>query len=423
MKSLDNVTIVVSLTCHTFTGLHHNSDTTMSSTTFTLRFPSEQSAISKGLGQSYRLLELPPELVKIFEEKDSDALSHLTIRGRSTDDAVLCTRTKTYSIRSVAQSNSILVVTAAKDSPEQSTNLIIQDQLSEIMELVPIVPKLSRLTGLLRECAYKEDEDQDDEDETMEDEEGRPTKKRRFTYEQVRGLVQASDAELERGLREHHILELDGSLRLLPDSQLTRILTLILTTLVSQNLSHKSPIPVKKLTEELFYEHEVAQNLTPQVCHWFGDVFTQNGEEKWTMDVEKVVRQIGLSVLIQHRNEALTEEEICREWKDQVGDTFEDAIKLELLSGNYVDTTDPSYASSVVKPRYKYFPASQLPINPSQRFADLFLTRKSWRAEELEPFLRDIAVDKKERDKLLIKFTRTITDANGVVRYTARANY
>lgn len=47
----------------------------------------------------------------------------------------------------------------------------------------------------------------------------------------------------------------------------------------------------------------------------------------------------------------------------------------------------------------------------------------SWRLEELAPFLRDVAVDKKERDKLLMKFTRTSTGPDGVVWYNARAKY
>lgn len=70
----------------------------------------------------------------------------------------------------------------------------------------------------------------------------------------------------------------------------------------------------------------------------------------------------------------------------------------------------------------KYFPASALPIEPAARFSDLFLTRDRWKADDLTPFLADIAVDSKERDKLLLKHARALTDAEGVW-YTARVKY
>jgi sister chromatid cohesion protein DCC1 len=61
-------------------------------------------------------------------------------------------------------------------------------------------------------------------------------------------------------------------------------------------------------------------------------------------------------------------------------------------------------------------------LDPAARFGKLFATQTRWRAEEIEPFLDDIAVDKKERDHLLLKYARAITD-NGVwfitrVKYT-----
>jgi len=54
------------------------------------------------------------------------------------------------------------------------------------------------------------------------------------------------------------------------------------------------------------------------------------------------------------------------------------------------------------------------------RFADLFLTRKPWRAEDIKPYLSDIAVDTKDLDKLLLKYARALMDNDGS-RYTARA--
>ena len=89
-----------------------------------------------------------------------------------------------------------------------------------------------------------------------------------------------------------------------------------------------------------------------------------------------------------------------------------------LPQGNYVEINVPGSSAINVK----YFPASSLPVDPVARFAELFLTCPRWSADEIAPFLFDIAVNSKERDKLLLKYCRAISNAQGVV-YTARAQY
>jgi sister chromatid cohesion protein DCC1 len=83
-----------------------------------------------------------------------------------------------------------------------------------------------------------------------------------------------------------------------------------------------------------------------------------------------------------------------------------------------------SIADDVPTNLLHYYPASSLPlaVEPAARFADLFLTQPRWRAADIAPFLTDIALDSKERDKLPLKYTWTTTDAHGVW-YTARAQY
>ncbi|KAG9050750.1 hypothetical protein FS837_002694 [Tulasnella sp. UAMH 9824] len=416
----------------------------MSSNSFTIKFPAKSKNLnfSQTTATKFKLVELTPELAKIVEAKDEDALRNITIRGKANDEAVLCTRTATYSLRTVQISNSLLVVTG-EDVPSGSfKDHVIRDTISELVELVPAVPKLERLTGLLKKNKYRtEDEDGSDED-PMESQE-RPAKRRRFTYNQVRGLVQASDVELERGLREKRVLQMDGYLQPLPSDELTKIISYILTLIPKHSWS-PAAVPLAKLSSELLYEYEVPKTVTRQVCEWFGLVEGDEGKEKWVMDQEKVVTEVGLGVLqklcavrmlllarvvelsspccLLTKEEAKAEKDILTEWKDLVGDKFEAVVRMDLLAGNFIDITDPQYASRT-GPRFKYFPASGLPMVPAERFKDLFLTKTSWKGPELTPFLQDIAVEKKERDKLLMKFTRTSTDASGIVWYSSRAKY
>ena len=73
-------------------------------------------------------------------------------------------------MRSVALSNTVLVVTPIPDDPVSNFTdgaIVIRDQLNEIIEPVPIVPKLHKLSAIIRDREY--DEGQEDDDIRVED--------------------------------------------------------------------------------------------------------------------------------------------------------------------------------------------------------------------------------------------------------------
>ena len=76
-------------------------------------------------------------------------------------------------------SNSWLVITGRHENDAfisqdgEETILVVRDELHDIMELVPIVPKLGRLSIILRESVYGEEEDMNGSDEEM-DEDDKP---------------------------------------------------------------------------------------------------------------------------------------------------------------------------------------------------------------------------------------------------------
>ncbi|KAK7687152.1 hypothetical protein QCA50_009655 [Cerrena zonata] len=360
---------------------------------------------------SYRLLELPPELAKVLESSGDEATQSWSIKGESIEDAVLCTADKTYTVRSVILSNAVLVVTPSQ-SGDAAPDAVIRDQLHEIYELIPSVPRLQKLGSLLRGNEYNEG--QEDEDVDMSDND-RPTKRQRLTYHNAREVLQASDAELLQGLQTRRILIIKDELRPIAPAYLTQILELLLTYLVSLSLSHQAA-PVQTLTSSLEEEHEIKREVCTQVMEWFGQI--EDGI--WRLDELAAVKEVGLGVLRAYKDDTITEAEFLKKWESAVGDTFESSVSLDLLSGNYLTTqnllTDPPTIE------LNYFPSSALPTDPAARFGDLFLTRQRWKAEEISPFLQDIVVNNKERDKLLLKYARTVTNKDGIW-YTARAMY
>ncbi|KAH8994018.1 sister chromatid cohesion protein Dcc1 [Lactarius akahatsu] len=344
---------------------------------------------------SFRLMELPPDLCKLIESSTGEL--KLAIKGGTDDDAVLCTSERTYNIRSVVLSNSILVI-SPPDADGTGDQVVIQDSLNELLELVPTVPRLHRLNTLLKEHEWEEGHEEEEENFGA-------AKRKRITVDQARAELQASEQELAQALREKHILILDGRSYL--------ILELLLMHLVSLSQPHDAA-SVQELSQPLEDEHEVKREVTLQVMRWFGQVDAEN--VSWNVDVEKLVRQVGLGVLRQHKNDPVPEDEFMAKWNAAVGDTFASSTSLQLLTGNYLCASSPFCSSTMLS----YFPCAGLPVDPVARFSDLFLTRPRWKAEDIVPYLSDIAVDSKDLDKLLLRYARALTDKDGLW-YTARA--
>ncbi|TFK43457.1 sister chromatid cohesion protein Dcc1 [Crucibulum laeve] len=367
------------------------------------------SSSSSTDGGSYKLMELPPELTKLIEDALANGNHYpptFTVKGDPLEDAVLCTTDKTYSMRSVNLSNSILMVTPPVNTSSNSGEndmVVIRDQVNEIIELAPTVPKLHKLSSLLRGREY---------DDTGEDVNSASSSKR-FTYEDARAEIQASDVELDCGLKDRRILNVNGELRPITPSYLNSLLELLLNLLVSLSLPHDAA-PVEDISSVLADEHEVSRAVSTQVMSWFGEIY----EGKWSMDVQAAMKEVGLGILRNHKHEPIEKQELLAKWKSFVGDTFESSISLDLLLGNFLVSTSQMGEEEMLT----YFAASSLPVEPAARFGDLFLTRTRWKGEDIEQFLADIAVNNKERDKLLLKYCRATTDATGVW-YTARAQY
>jgi sister chromatid cohesion protein DCC1 len=154
-------------------------------------------------------------------------IARFTIKGQTGEDAVLCTTDKTYSLRSVALSNSVLVVTPSwgGSSSINTTSgrepVVIRDELHEILELAPSVPKLHGLISLLRGKEYNESDEVEDNASNpdvrgfMMLSSGHTSDKvdldqNCYSYRDAKTDVQASDMELDRGLKERRILVING---------------------------------------------------------------------------------------------------------------------------------------------------------------------------------------------------------------------
>lgn len=83
-------------------------------------------------------------------------INSIVIKGLAEDEAVLCTHDKTFMVRQVNTSNSIILI----DRDEKEEQHRVQDNLSHTIELLPCLARTSRLDELLGKSCYSGEENE-----------------------------------------------------------------------------------------------------------------------------------------------------------------------------------------------------------------------------------------------------------------------
>jgi hypothetical protein len=87
-----------------------------------------------------------------------------------------------------------------------------------------------------------------------------------------------------------------GQLRPIAPSYLNTILELLLNYLVVLSLSHEAA-DVEMLTDALTNDHDIPSQVSCQIMTWFGELT----EGKWEMDVNAVIKEVGLGILSNYK--------------------------------------------------------------------------------------------------------------------------
>ena len=150
--------------------------------------------------------------------------NRLCIKGRHSDEAVLCTENQTFTMREMTQSNSILLcaMSMQSDGIAPACQAQVRSNVAEIWELTPIVARTGRIPQLLKESLYSGEEDDKRTSQgvsLMRVCTGVETasngcltlyEQKRYTPQQLASIVQASAKELQDGIHDSHVILLDG---------------------------------------------------------------------------------------------------------------------------------------------------------------------------------------------------------------------
>ncbi|GHJ84578.1 hypothetical protein NliqN6_0980 [Naganishia liquefaciens] len=372
-----------------------------------------------------KLIQLTPDLARAIEQAERAGKPgvRLTIKGTRADDAVVCTDAQTYTLRTITVSNAMLCLRPREPRVRETTlgDLVLQDTCHEILELTPTAPRVARIDKLLKPSAWRGmGAGTGAGKQRREDEQGdeRTGKRKRYTRDQLQSVVQASDAELEVGLRERNVITVDDHLLYLPTRPLTDLLTTLLSLFtIHASLPTNGTAPAEPILAALEQEYAVDREVTTEVMRLYGSLV---GGDQWEPDVQAIVAQVGKGLLeLESTIDPPTVDAFMDKWRTAIGTSYGDTISLKLLSGNHLLTPSPlPHHPTLITP----FPLSHLPTDPAARFADLFLARTRWAPDEMEPFLKGLTPegDRKAAERLVGKFVRSVRERDGVWWYARR---
>ncbi|KAJ1036628.1 hypothetical protein NDA13_000159 [Ustilago tritici] len=374
----------------------------------------------------YHLLEIPNELLHLFDPsakpKDAEPAakkcktepSRLTIKGRYDDQAVLTTDTQTLALRAVSQSNSLLLCSIdpilpsfsfSADAGPSKPALYLRSNVTDTLELTPVVPRLDRLLGLLKASQYEGEE----EETPRSAPNSRPVRK--YTLKQLKSIVQASPAELEAGLVHNHVIELDGYMRHLSPAWMVSVLQILISHLDLHALIPDA-VPLQETVEALEKVHSIRPQISNAILTQFFGSKLPSGPAKVALDTKAIVLYLGVQSLKSTARIAIPLSDFMATWTNACLSSadFLTHVNLDLLSGFYLLSPSPAPGVALypnpASVKIQFYSRLELPADPAARFQDLFLTRSAWLAADLLPFIKDLALNDKKKDSLLLKFTR-----------------
>eukprot|EP00257_Ricinus_communis_P008653 XP_002526513.2 sister chromatid cohesion protein DCC1 [Ricinus communis] len=327
----------------------------------------------------------------------------VTLRGQPDEDAVLCTQSKTYSIKFVGTSNSSFLIPQSGqfsmyDYPEDCDARVHARQLFAPiiklapgnMELTEVSPRLDKLRLLLSENPYKSDGVLDMEDlDTGKDKTGL------YTWDDLVGMVQASNNELRSGLQALSAVEIDGYWRIVDEKYMDTILRMLLhnSILNDWSLDFLNEDEVTNLLASDGFPHKLAHHcLNVYGTKVNGGVGTGY---VWKLDERRVCVHFARETLRAGKKKM---EDFMGEWLKKIPDGME--AKFDMLEGEVL--TEKLGVETWVRP----FSISSLPSTPAERFSMLFRERSKWEWKDLHPYIRDLKVPGLSSEALLLKYTR-----------------
>uniref|UniRef100_A0A8C0GE44 Sister chromatid cohesion protein DCC1 n=1 Tax=Chelonoidis abingdonii TaxID=106734 RepID=A0A8C0GE44_CHEAB len=343
------------------------------------------------------LLQLEPGLCAELEAGRS-----LVIRGEKDEQAVLCSKDKTYDMKIADTSNTLLFIPGCK-TPEQlladqaSCNIIhtqIAGFSNNYWELRKCRPKLKKLKKLLMENPY----------EGPDSEREKALTDSKYTMEDLLDRIQASEEEILHQLQVINACKIEGCWRVLEFDYEMKLLNHVTQLIDSESWSF-GKVPLSICLQELgpLEPEEMIQHILLS----YGMKYTD--EVYFEMNADKICTATAQMLLQNAVKFNLAEfQEV---WQQSVPEGL--TTRLDQLKGlALLDRNSRPETIFLLK-------VEELPEDNQERFNKLFTIREKWTEADIAPYIQDLCAEKQTVAALLTKYARSSMQ-NGVKVYNSR---
>ncbi|KAI3743742.1 hypothetical protein L1987_56807 [Smallanthus sonchifolius] len=295
-------------------------------------------------------------LLELDEKLLPDVINQrVSLRGESNEDAVLCTKSKTYAVKFVGTSNSVFLVPpsdqfAVDGNPPVASVIKVAPGT---MELVEVAPKIDKLKTLILENPYRYDEDDQ--------------------------------------MHDSGAVEINGYWRIVDDKYMDQVLKMLINNSILNDWSLSS------LDENKVVESLVNEGYSQVIAHHCLEVYgSKTNGNVWELDKKRVCVHFARGILLDNRKMKM--ESFMEEWISKVPGGM--VASFDMLEGEIL--VEKLGIQSLVYA----FSVSSLPSDPANRFSRLFQERAKWEWKDLHSYIRDLSVPGLTSDGLLLKYTR-----------------
>ena len=344
--------------------------------------------------EDYKLLELSDELSNLLTDGDT-----LTIRGEGEDEAVLCTKNKTYEIKAADTSNCLLLLpqvltpkTHDFSSEMHLVQLPVLSSFNSYFEVKPSRARLGRLKQILKEHCFSGTADNTD---------------LKLTTEMLLDTVQASEEELIEGLKQLGAIQLENQWIMLEINYQEKAFSQILALVEEKCWSWKE-IPLNETCDML---SELYPSFVLEHClQMYGEEIDK--ENKVFSLIENKVCTYYAEYILRPALGKFNFHEFISAWEESVPDGMK--TSLDQLKG--IALVDMKNHPPVIW----HFAEQDLPDTPAERFTLLFKARSKWKEDDITPYITNILGPNQKLSSLFLKYARSSKDENGYKVYSTR---
>lgn len=343
---------------------------------------------------TYKLLQLTPDLLEYLKDNEDNELiikSPTNVKNH----IVLCTNNKTWKLRQMNHSNSVILLNDMKINKLDKT----------IQHITPPQEDSHKLLGIANlSYEYELNRTAGDIDITNLPIFGGTEVNDEMSYNKsVVGLLTDSPISKDEFYREWYSLcgcEIEGKAVILSKEFTTDGLQLLIPILITRDIDYRGDAYNINLDEISKLMHEQNKLYTKSVTNTILNKFCikENSSINFKLDNLAVAKWFGIQTLFDTNAKLISPKDLLLKWKSSFPPFYNIPIDLSQLRGYYCRPTED---------RIQFLnPSTLTPGDMNMRVKELFKLVKEWDYEEFLPYIQEFIPKNKKPESIILKYAK-----------------